>query len=153
MTDSVQTIINELLKTSHGVTVTTLTEDQIPETRMIFNLLNPEDFPGLKDFFNASDIRGRLLYGTNTSSEKVSQLKKNNMLTAYYTIPDQFKGMMIHGTVTLLNDPDLKKRMWLDGWDMYYHQGPLDPDYTIFELFPRYVKGWYEGRPFHEKFE
>ena len=152
MIDRIRTIMNELLEHSRGVTVTTLTDDAIPETRMIFNLLNPSDFPGLKDFFNEPDIKGRLLFGTNTSSEKIEQLKKNNRLTAYYTIPDQFKGMMIYGTVKLHDDPDLKQRMWLDGWTIYYPKGPSDPDYTIFELMPVYAKGWYEMRPFHENF-
>lgn len=152
MTDPIMVIMNELLEKSHGVTVTTLTADDIPETRMIFNLLNPQDFPGLKDFFNEPDIKGRLLFGTNTSSEKIDQLKGTNKLTAYYAIPDQYKGMMIHGTVKLHNDTKLKNRMWLDEWTMYYPKGPTDPDYTIFELLPQYVKGWYGSRPFHEKF-
>jgi len=150
VTSETRAVMGDLLRESRGVVMTTMTGEGIPESRMIFNLRNEGEFPGLKSFFREPDIEGRFLFGTNTSSEKIAQLKGDGRVTMYYCIPEKFKGMMVYGKARILDDPDLKKRMWLEGWTIYYHQGPTDPDYTIFELIPEYVKGWHESRPFRE---
>lgn len=139
----------ELLEYADAAYVTTVDADGYPQTRCMFNLRNKSEFPGLAGTFrdHADDLM--LLFSTNTSSEKITQIKGNSAVCVYYCTPHEFHGLMLAGNIEIVDDPGLRAELWQDGWERYYPKGPNDPDHTVLRLYPRKVKGWYKGQPFN----
>ena len=71
---------------------------------------------------------------------------KNNSAALYYCSPDEYKGIMLQGIIEIVDDPDLKKRIWQDSMLRYYPKGHTDPDFIILRLRPKYMKSWYNSR-------
>ena len=138
----------ELLESVDDVYVTTIDENGYPQTRCMFNLRSKKRFPKLIDIFNDHKEDFMVLFTTNTSSEKIAQLKKNSAACLYYCQPDKFRGIMLSGDMEILDDPKIRETLWHDGWERYYPKGPHDPDHTVLRLYPKKAKGWYESRTF-----
>ena len=142
----------ELMGRSDMVYVTTIDEDGLPQTRVMFNLRNQKAFPGLMGLFEGHDEDFLVYLGTNTSSEKMAQIRENPAMCLCYSDHDEYRSLMLSGHVEVVMDPDLKKRLWQDGWEIYYPKGPTDPDYTVLRLRPVKAKGWHKNRPFEFRF-
>jgi len=128
--------------------LTTLSRDGYPYTRAVFNLRNKQEFPALVKIFAKHDNDFLTYFGTNTSSEKISQLKANPAVSVYCCQPKEFHGLMLSGDIEIVTDPEIKKQLWQDGWERYYPTGPTDPDYTVLRLKPRLARGWYKSGKF-----
>jgi general stress protein 26 len=94
---------------------------------------NGEDgFPNIKAMLNAKhEGIKRIWLSTNTSSRRVQQLKKDNRACVYYVDDQDFKGLMLTGTIELLQDLKSRQMLWNDGDERYYQLGVEDPDYTV----------------------
>jgi general stress protein 26 len=138
----------ELLESADTVYVTTIDEDGYPQTRCMFNLRNKKKFPKLIDVFKDHREDFMVLFTTNTSSEKIAQIKTNAAACLYFCKPDKFQGLMLSGNMEIVDDPELKEALWHEGWERYYSKGPHDPDHTVLRLYPVKAKGWYESRTF-----
>lgn len=68
---------------------------------------------------------------TNTSSKRVQLLKQDNKACLYFVDEMNFKGLMIVGTIEILQDRKSKEMLWSDGCEIYYPLGIDDPDYTV----------------------
>jgi len=115
----------------------------------VFNLRNEKEFPSLKKFFNRRDNNLTLFFATNTSSRKLGHIKNNPKSCAYYCLPDQFKGLYLSGNLEIIEDIDIKKTIWQEGWDFYYRESTrdyMDKDYTILRLKPMKLRVWYRGK-------
>ncbi len=132
-----------LLERANGACVATNAETPYPFMRMMFNLRNTAMFPSFKTFF--ADKGLDLYFSTNTSLAKTAQLRKNPWCSMYYSLPDEFIGLMFAGKVEFIMDRQVKEALWLDGGERYYPQGVGDPDYTIFMMRPSLVRGWHKG--------
>jgi general stress protein 26 len=139
---------HELLQRVADAFLTTVDEHGFPHTRCMFNLRCASRFPNLQTIFAAHPDDLMLYFGTNTSSLKLSQLRANPRVAAYYCEPDAFRGFMLSGCIEILDDLALKRALWQDNWHMYYPQGPQDPDFTVLRLFPARARGWWQGAPF-----
>ena len=95
---------------------------------------NGEDgFPNIKAMMNAKhEGMNRIWLSTNTSSRRVQQLKKDNRACVYYVDDEDFKGLMLTGTIQIIQDLKSRQMLWADGDERYYPLGPEDPDYTVF---------------------
>ena len=138
----------ELLDSAEAAYVTTIDGDGRPQTRCMFNLRNKNTFPKLIEIFNEHQEDFMIYFSTNTSSEKVMQIRKNPTVCVYYCRPEDFHGMMLSGDMEIVDDPKVKEALWHDGWERYYPTGPHDPDHTVLRLRPAKAKGWYKGRAF-----
>ncbi|UCG30438.1 MAG: pyridoxamine 5'-phosphate oxidase family protein [candidate division WOR-3 bacterium] len=138
----------ELLESADTVYVTTIDEDGYPQTRCMFNLRNKRKFPKLIDVFKNHNEDFMVLFTTNTSSEKIAQIKRNSAVCLYYCKPDKFQGIMLSGDMEIANDPKIREALWHEGWERYYPKGPHDPDHTVLRMYPKKAKGWYESRTF-----
>ena len=130
------------------VYVTTLDETGFPETRVMFNLLKtrgkalstgPAKVP--------SDFASYL--GTNTSSRKISQIRKDNRVCLYYSDNKGFYGCMVRGRVSEVTDPAIRKAIWTPSWDMYYPGGIDGGDFSILSFKPEHIR-FYHGLAVHE---
>ena len=114
----------------------------------MFNLKNPAKFPSIKAVVNVKENPFHFIFGTNTSSYKVKELRNNPKISVHYSLPDQFQSVTISGTVEIIEDLNFKKLLWVDGWEIYYPAGSEDPDYFVFTLKPKLAHGWYGSGKF-----
>ena len=141
----------ELMEKAKMIYLSSIDGNGYPQTRCIFNLRNREQFPGLAGFFKNLENDYTVYIGTNTSSDKVNQIKINPMVSVYYCIPEIFHGLLIAGKAEFIEDQGIKETLWQDGWEMYYPAGVNDPDYTVLRIIPEFVKGWYDVGKFEFK--
>jgi general stress protein 26 len=94
---------------------------------------NGEDgFPNIKGMTNLKhEGLKKIWFSTNTSSKRVQQLRKNNRACVYYVDENLFKGLMLIGTIEILQDIESKKVLWTKGMEVYFPLGLEDPDYSV----------------------
>jgi len=109
---------NELVENSKIVMVGTNGENGYPNIKAMMRLKHD----GLKKFW----------LSTNTSTKRVQALKKDNKVCLYFVDEDKFAGLMLVGTIEILQDRTSKEMLWSDGCEIYYPLGIDDPDYSVF---------------------
>lgn len=87
-------------------------------------MLAPRKRNGIKEFF----------LSTNTSSNKVKALRKNPKACLYFCDRLFYRGLMLEGTIEILEDQDSKTMLWEKGDDKYYSEGVTDPDYCVLKF-------------------
>lgn len=70
-------------------------------------------------------------FSTNTSSKRVALLRRDPRACVYFVDAEKYKGLLLRGEVEILQDSESKKRLWRDGFEMYYPLGITDPDYCV----------------------
>ena len=118
--DAVQTIGN-LIDKQNVSFISSIGEDGFPNTKA---MLSPSKREGIKTF----------CWHTNTSSMRVSQYRENPKACIYFCDRRFFRGVMLTGTMEVLEDTASKEMFWQDGFTMYYSQGVTDPDYCILKF-------------------
>ncbi|MHA1166790.1 MAG: pyridoxamine 5'-phosphate oxidase family protein [Candidatus Hodarchaeales archaeon] len=120
-----------------------------PYTRALFNLKNASMFPKQAEYMN-KEGKLSIYLATNTSSEKIEQVKNNPAAALYYCIPDSFLGAMVGGNVEIVEDSRIKEGLWQDDWTMYYPKGVGDEDFTVLRMNPEIIRVWISGKGKHE---
>jgi general stress protein 26 len=91
-----------------------------------------EGFPNIKAMMNLKhEGLKKIWFSTNTSSERLQQISKDNRACVYYVDENNHKGLMLVGTVEILQDIESKKLLWTEGAEVYYPLGIEDPDYSV----------------------
>lgn len=106
--------------------------------------VDEEGYPNMKAMFAPRKIEGNNFYfSTNTSSMRARQFMKNPKASIYFYQRGRFKyeGLMLVGTMEMLQDEDIKREIWCTGDSMFYKQGVTDPDYCVLKFTA--VKGRY----------
>lgn len=106
--------------------------------------VDEEGYPNMKAMFAPRKIEGNCFYfSTNTSSMRARQFMKNPKASIYFYQRGRFKyeGLMLVGTMEVLQDEDIKREIWCTGDSMFYKQGVTDPDYCVLKFTA--VKGRY----------
>lgn len=117
----------------------TINSGGYPVTRAMLNLRNAKNFPGLSPFMSGtSDV----YLTTNTFLPKVNEIISMPKCSAYYFLPDEFRGVLLYGNAEIVQDQKTKESIWQKGWEMYYPGGVADPDYTVIKICPAAVKGY-----------
>lgn len=96
-----------------------------------------DGFPNMKAMFMPRKIEGNCFYfSTNTSSLRTQQFMKKPKASVYFYHKGrfQYEGMMLTGTVEVLQDEEIKKEIWQIGDRMYYRKGVTDPDYCVLKF-------------------
>ena len=99
--------------------------------------VDEEGFPNMKAMLVPRKIEGKCFYfSTNTSSMRVQQFLKNPKASIYFYNKGRFKyeGIMLTGTMEVLQDDAIKKEIWCTGDTMFYKQGVTDPDYCVLKF-------------------
>jgi general stress protein 26 len=126
------------------LSLATVAGDPYPHVRALFNLRDAKRFPSLAAY---QEGKGLSVYlGTNTSSIKVRESAAEPWVSVFFMIPAEFKGLCLSGRA--LPDPEAKAALWVEGWEMYYPKGRLDPDYTILRIDPVRARGWHASQAF-----
>lgn len=137
MRDAEQTIGNLIDK--QGVAfISSIDEEGFPNTKA---MLPPRKREGIHTFY----------FTTNTSSMRVSQYRVNPNACIYFCDKRFFRGVMLIGSVQVLEDSESKEMIWREGDTMYYPGGVTDPDYCVLKV--TVTKGRYYSNFKSENFE
>lgn len=99
--------------------------------------VDEEGFPNIKAMFTPRKIEGNCFYfTTNTSSMRTQQFMKNPRASIYFYKRGrfQYEGVMLTGTMEVLQDAEIKKEIWQIGDTLYYKEGVTDPDYYVLKF-------------------
>ncbi|MFW9851060.1 MAG: pyridoxamine 5'-phosphate oxidase family protein [Candidatus Thorarchaeota archaeon] len=138
----------DLIERAKAAFLTTIDADGFPQTRGMFNLRNKESWPKFVSMFDEHHEDFMVLFTTNTSSTKVADIKNNQRVSVYYSIPDESRGLMLGGVIEIVDDDELKKFLWHNGWERYYPGGYNDPDHTVLRLYPTIGRGWNQNHTY-----
>lgn len=102
--------------------VSSVDEDGFPWTRA---LIAPR-------FIDGNDI----YFSTYTSSNKVKQFKNNQKASVYFYEKSRprWQGVMIKGTMQVLDDQQTKDKFWRDSDKMFFRKGKTDPNYCVLKF-------------------
>lgn len=117
MRDAESTIGN-LIDKQKVAFIASVAEDGFPNMKA---MLMPRRREGIRVFY----------FTTNTSSMRVSQYRKNPKASIYFCDKRFFRGVMMTGTMEVLEDAASKELIWQEGDTMYYPLGVTDPDYCV----------------------
>lgn len=126
MRDPEKTIGNMIDKCSISF-IGSIDEEGYPNIRA---MLKPCKRVGIKEIY----------FHTNTSSAKITHFKENSKASIYICNKRFFKGLMLKGTMEIINDKKIKDDIWQEGYEMYYHLGVDDPDYCVIRFMPEKAK-------------
>lgn len=84
-------------------------------------MLAPRGREGLRVFW----------FSTNASSMRVAQFRRNGAACLYFCDPRTFRGLLLTGTMEVLEDAASRRLIWREGDTEYYPQGVDDPDYSV----------------------
>ena len=117
MRDAIKTIGNLIDKASVSI-ISSIDADGFPNSTA---MLPPRKREGIKHIF----------FTTNTSSMRVRQYLNNPKACIYFFDKRFFKGVMLKGTMEVLQDNVSKEMIWREGDEMYYPKGVTDSDYCV----------------------
>ncbi len=117
MRDAEKTIGNIIDKASISI-ISSVDENGFPNSKA---MLPPRKREGTK----------HLYFTTNTSSMRTKQYLNNPKACVYFFDKRFFKGVMLKGTMAVLQDSVSKEMIWREGDEMYYSKGVTDPDYCV----------------------
>ena len=131
-------ILNVIKKTKTSF-IATVDEGGFPNMRA---MLVPRKIIGLKEFW----------FTTNTSSNKVKQIGKNNKACVYFFDKKfLYHGVMLIGTAEVCTDQESRQAIWQFGDTMYYKKGVTDPDYAVIKFRAQKIKYYHAFK--QEEFE
>lgn len=98
--------------------------------------IDNEGFPNSKAMLPPRKREGiKIIYfTTNTSSMRVAQYRENPKACVYFCDKRFFRGVMLKGTMEVLEDKEAKEMIWREGDTMYYPLGVTDPDYCVLKF-------------------
>ena len=111
--------------------------------------VNEEGFPTIKAMFIPRKIQGDCFYfTTNKSSMRSQQFMKNPKASIYFYKKGLFRyeGIMLTGTMEVLQGEEIKKEIWRTGDTLYYRQGVTDPDYCVLKFTAIKGRHYYDLR-------
>ncbi|HOO75331.1 MAG TPA: pyridoxamine 5'-phosphate oxidase family protein [Tepiditoga sp.] len=120
MRDSVKTVGGIIDKSPVSI-ISSVDSEGFPNTKA---MLKPRKREGIKTIF----------FTTNTSSMRVKQFTENPKASLYFYDKRFIRGVMLKGTVEILQDEESKKMIWLEGDEKYYPLGVSDPDYCVIKF-------------------
>jgi general stress protein 26 len=111
--------------------------------------LDNDGFPNIKAMLNLEyDGLKTIWFSTNTSSKRVAQFARNPKSCVYYVDQEKFEGLLLVGTIQLLQDAISRQRLWRTGFEKYYSLGVYDPDYSVL-CFTAEKGNFYHGMANH----
>ena len=120
MKDLIKTVETMIDSASVSI-ISSVDETGFPNTKA---MLPPRKKDGIK----------HLYFTTNTSSMRVAQYTANPKACVYFYDKRFFKGVMLKGTMEVLQDSESKKMIWKVGDEIYYPGGVTDPDYCVLKF-------------------
>jgi general stress protein 26 len=121
-----------------------LDEAGYPEARILFNLRKhrADAMASGPAALPVGSFRSYL--GTNSSSRKVEQIRRDTRSCLYFTDTTSFQGLSIRGCLEEVADQDIRSAVYTTAWDMYYPGGRDGGDFSLFLFLPETAR-YYHG--------
>ena len=113
--------ISNLIENQKISFISSVDEDGYPNTKA---MLMPVKREGIKTFY----------WHTNSPSLRIKQYKKNPKACVYFYDKRFFRGVMLKGTMKVLNDKKTKKEFWQNSFAMYYTGGADGGDFIVLKF-------------------
>lgn len=113
--------IGNILDKQSTVYISSVDEDGYPNTKA---MMAPRMREGIKVIY----------FSTNMSSMRVKQYRSNSKASIYFCDKRFYRGVMLKGTIEVLEDSESKEMIWLHGDTQYYPLGVTDPDYCVLKF-------------------
>jgi len=101
--------------------ISSIDENGYPNTKA---MLPPCNRDGIKIFY----------WHTNSPSMRIKQYKANPKACIYFYDKRFFRGVMLKGTMEVLEDKKTKKEIWKDEYSKYYNGGMNGGDFIILKF-------------------
>lgn len=119
-----------LIKTSKIAYLTSLQQTGEPFSRTMLNL-----------FVDGLDV---VWFGTFLTSRKVIDFKTNKKACILYSDNSEYKSVTMVGEIDIFTDYESKKKIWRDGFEMYYPNGIGERDYCALKFSTKSIS-YYHG--------
>ena len=116
-----QETIGNLIDKQSVSFISSVDEDGYPNTKA---MLPPVKREGIKVFY----------WHTNSPSMRIKQYKNNPKACVYFCDKRFFRGVMLKGTMDVLDDEKIKKEIWRDEFETYYKGGADGGDFIILKF-------------------
>ena len=95
--------------------------------------VSAEGFPNVKAMLAPRKRIGlkTMYFTSNTSSMRAAQYRDDSKACVYFCDRRFFRGVMLTGTMEVLEDSESREMIWQEGDTMYYPLGVTDPDYCV----------------------
>ena len=95
--------------------------------------VSAEGFPNVKAMLAPRKRIGlkTMYFTSNTSSMRAAQYRNDPTACVYFCDRRFFRGVMLTGTMEVLEDSESREMIWQEGDTMYYPLGVTDPDYCV----------------------
>lgn len=113
-----ETTISSLIDRQNTSFIGSIDQNGFPNVKA---MLPPRKREGIKTFY----------FTTNTSSKRVAEYRNQPNSCIYFCDRRYYKGVMLLGTMEVLEDSESKEMIWREGDTMYYPKGVTDPDYCV----------------------
>ena len=137
MRNPTETIGNLIDKQSVSF-ISSVDENGYPTTKA---MLAPVKREGIKTFY----------WHTNSPSMRIQQYRNNPKACIYFYDKRFFRGVMLRGTMEVIDDLEVKKEFWDDGFSMYYTGGVDGGDFILLKFTAE--KGRYYSNFHSEDFD
>ena len=101
--------------------ISSVDENGYPNTKA---MLAPVKREGIKIFY----------WHTNSPSMRIRQYKNNPKACIYFCDKRFYRGVMLKGTMEVLDDLETKKEIWKDEFSTYYRDGMDGGDFIILKF-------------------
>lgn len=98
--------------------------------------VDPEGYPNMKAMLPPRKVVGikTFYFTTTTSSLRVAHFRNNQKSSVYFCDQQHYVGVMLRGTMEVLEDPKVKEMLWQESDTAYYKGGVSDPDYCVLKF-------------------
>lgn len=118
---NLQETIGNLIDKQDVSLISSVDEDGYPNTKA---MLPPVKREGIKTFY----------WHTNAPSMRIKQYRNNPKACIYFFDKRFFRGVMLKGTMEVLEDSKIKEELWKEEFTMYYNGGVNGGDYIIIKF-------------------
>jgi len=120
MNNLVETISN-LIDRQNVAIISSVDKNGFPNTKA---MLAPVKREGIKTFY----------WHTNSPSMRVKQYRNNPKACIYFFDANLFIGIMLKGTMEVVEDEDIKREIWKDEFSIYYQGGVDGGDFILLKF-------------------
>ena len=98
--------------------------------------IDENDFPCIKAMLPPCKREGLkyFYWHTNNASMKINQYKNNSKACVYFYDSQDIAGVTLTGTMEVLDDIEIKKEIWKNGFDRWYTGGMDGGDFIIIKF-------------------
>lgn len=102
----------------------------------IISSVDSEGYPNTKAMLLPRMREGikYIYFSTNVSSMRVKQYMNNPKACVYFFDKKYLRGVMLKGTMEVLQDAKSKDMVWRDGDEIYYPKGITDSNYCVLKF-------------------